>query len=191
MEIERKDYPLKGGNSKVYEVNETNRDIIDYAALKMYSPDKKFVLIYDDTDRKKMELFWEFTEWQDIRARRSREDEIFDSILSELDPLDKSAIFKDWKICFMFPDENSASDDIQAVEFESEKISTACLFSRLDAKTKGATPLAFGTIPVEKKDGKAKGFAAVQLMTDIEMAQSLNSSCDKGNIKMKEKGTNE
>ncbi|HOJ44628.1 MAG TPA: hypothetical protein PK340_01135 [Bacilli bacterium] len=188
MEKERNNYPLKSGNSKVYAVNETNREKIDCAKQKMYSTDKKFVLIYDDDDRKKMELFWEFVEWGQNRGF-SREDQIYDSFLSELDPLDKSAVFKEWRIIAVYPDKNGWSDDIRPVDFESEEISISCSFSRPDAIAKGAEPV-FGTIP-EDKDGKAKGFATIQIMTDIEFGRTLKSASDKGNKKMKEEGTNE
>lgn len=179
MEKERKNYPLIGGNSKVYEVNETNREIIDHATQKMYSTDKKYVLIYDETDRKKMELFWEFAEWAETCGLQSREDQIYDNALSELDPFDKSAMFKEWKIIVVFPDKNGWSEGVQPVNFESEEISISCSFSRPDAITEGAEPL-FGTIPKDK-NGKARGFATVQLMTDAEFGRALSSLSKKGN----------
>ncbi len=138
MQKEQYSYPLTSGNSKVYEVNEGNKKKIESEKQTMYSADNKYALVYDDVDWDKIGELYRFSNWRDYIEHRSREDQIYDDFLYELDPADDTEKFYVWEN-IVITCEFGKGDTMR--EFHSERGSVACMFFHQDSISKGSTAL--------------------------------------------------
>jgi len=163
MQNTREKYPLISKYSKIYEVNKNNQAVIDATNQKMYSIDKKYVLVFDDDDQKKMYTFWEFSDWEHYNGHHSKEDEIYDNFLYELDPLfnhEKEKTFYEYELVIVKKFVENEDEKLNIMlTFESDNGPVSCLFSHEDSVTKGSSVL-FGAIAVSEND-KEKFFATI------------------------------